>query len=417
MAVFLADTWLHVTTKTVNFIQISPVTTPVDYSLTLVPGCTIGNNSFTSQGESFCSLNVAATAVFLANATQSFQVLNNISDVTTVLTYEGKPSYTYLGIPRDQFSQRDFTATTFGMNTQCKPISNECNLNGDYGAFTPFTCAESFQGDLTSGPSWKIAHFNDSSMSSNLTTSGVHNPYYFGLAARENAGAGTTSPITRGNVPEIVDVLHGGIAFVLFCTTTLYDVEYDTVNGTVTRFVATASNDSVANAWQGPISLVSGAPGTPSLQQAAGLAVFSNTAQELADKIALAYSQVALAVGAQAVRRSPALAVQERQSFLVSRIPAAPLFTLVIANLLFVILGIVLAAIAIHTSGGEVREVQARLSIVGLVADRFEAQRGRTGVEDMDAYFEEKDGNGSIRVAIDNGSGEGYRYRIWPRGH
>jgi hypothetical protein len=254
-------------------------------------------------------------------------------------------------------------------------------------------------------------------MSSNSTVFGIHNPYYFGIAARENAGAGTTSPITSGkSVPEIVTVSHGGIAFVLFCTITLYNMEYDIINGTITRFVTIASNDSVANAWQGAAALVSGAPGTPTLQQAAALAVFSNNAQELADKIALAYSKVALALGAQVVKRSPAVAAQERQSFLVARIPAAPLFTLVIANLLFVVLGITLTAIALVASSGEVREVQARLSIVGLVADRFEAQRGQDGVEDMDTYFEEKEGNDSMRVAIDHGNGGGYMYRIWPKG-
>jgi hypothetical protein len=44
-------------------------------------------------------------------------------------------------------------------------------------------------------------------------------------------------------------------------------------------------------------------------------------------------------------------------------------------------------------------EVQARLSI-GLVADRFEEKRGRDGVERMDDAFEEKDGNGNMRVLV-----------------
>jgi hypothetical protein len=152
--------------------------------------------------------------------------------------------------------------------------------------------------------------------------------------------------------------------------------------------------------------------GIPSLQQATALAVLSNSAQDIADKIALAYSRVALAVGSQAVRSYPAVKAQERQSFLVSRVPAAPLFALVISNLLFVLLGIILTGIAIRTSGGEVREVQARLSIVGLVVDRFEEQRGRDGVEKMDDYF---DGNDSMRVAIDHGNGGGYEYKVWPK--
>jgi hypothetical protein len=146
--------------------------------------------------------------------------------------------------------------------------------------------------------------------------------------------------------------------------------------------------------------------------------MFSDTTQELEDMMALAYSRTALALGAQAVMRSPALAAQERQSFLVTSVEAAPLFTLVIANLLFVFLGIVLTGIAIKASRGDVREVQARLSIIGLVADRFEGQRGRDGVEKMDDYFEEKDGNGSVRVAIDRSDGGGFAYKVWPKaGH
>jgi hypothetical protein len=171
----------------------------------------------------------------------------------------------------------------------------------------------------------------------------------------------------------------------------------------------------VANIWQGPMARVSLGPGTTNLQQATNLAILSNSSQEIADKIALAYSLVALAVGSQAVGPYPAVAAQERQSFLVSRVPAAPLFTLVIANLLFVLLGIILTSIAIWTSGGEVREVQARLSIGGLVADRFEEKRGKDGIEKMDDSFEEKDGNGSMRVAIDRGNGGGYTYKVWPK--
>jgi hypothetical protein len=409
IVIFLADTWLHITTTTVNFVQVSQVATDANYSFVLLPACTVAISNVDILGNN-CSLNIAATATFLENATQSLQVLNNVSDVMSVLTYESSPPYTYLGIPpSDQISQRDYTAITFGMNTQCKPISTECNLNAYDGANTPFRCNDAFQGDLTQGPSWQMAYFNDSNMTSNVTYNGIHNPYYFGLAVSE------ISPGYMYSDPEIIGPVHGGMAFVLFCTVRVYDVEYDSVNGTVTRFVTTASNDSVANIWQGPMAQVSFGPGTPNLQQAANLGIFSNSSQEIADKVALAYSVVALAVGSQAVEPYPAVAAQERQSFLVSRVPAAPLFTLVIANLLFVLLGIILTSIAIWASGGEVREVQARLSIGGLVADRFEEKRGRDGIEKMDDSFEEKDGNGSMRVAIDRGNGGGYTYKVWPK--
>jgi hypothetical protein len=420
IAVFLADTWLHVTTKTVEFVQISSLATTPDYSLTLIPACTVSDNSYRAQysvknPDDLCSLDIYGRGENFKNSTQSLQVVNNVSDVTTVLTYESKIPYAYLGIPQAQFLQRDYTATTFGMQTQCTPVSTKCKLNGNFGAFTTFDCASTFQGDLTQGPTWQKAYFTDSDMTSNYTSDGIHNPFYFAIASRTNVGAQGVGLLTSPTAPEIVPVLHGGIAFIIFCSVSLYDIEYDSINNTVTRFVATASNDSVTNAWQGSNALAAGDTATPMLQQASGLALFSNTSQELADKIALAYSRTALGIGAQVVMRSPALAVQERRTFLVSRVPAAPLFTLVIANLLFVVFGAILTGIAIGASKGDVREVQARLSIVGLVADRFEAQRGRDGVEELDDYFEEKEGSDSVRVAIDRSDGGGFTYKVWQK--
>jgi hypothetical protein len=87
----------------------------------------------------------------------------------------------------------------------------------------------------------------------------------------------------------------------------------------------------------------------------------------------------------------------------------------VAANLLFGILRVILALIAIASAGGDVREVQARLSIVGLVADRFEGQRGSDGVKEMDDYFEEKEGHDSMRVGIDRNDGAGFAYKVWQK--
>jgi hypothetical protein len=46
--------------------------------------------------------------------------------------------------------------------------------------------------------------------------------------------------------PDIVEAEHGGFAFVHFCNSTLYDVEYDSTNETITRSVGTLSNASVS---------------------------------------------------------------------------------------------------------------------------------------------------------------------------
>jgi hypothetical protein len=392
-----------------------------DYGIGLIPNCTVSNNTFDAAfGNPFaCNVNPGGSIIFLVNGTKSIQVLNNVSNSVTVLTHDASPPYTYLSVPSSaELSQRDYTATTFSMQTQCQPISEACHLSAPFGASTPFKCTDAFQGDLTAGlaPNGIISeYFTDSTMDSNGTNLGVQNPYYFGLAALTNFEGGGS--LAYGT-PEIVTPVHGGYAFVLRCQVTVYDVTYDSVNGTITHFDANPSNVSTANVWQAPLAFTNVAG--PYLQQAVSLATFSSTAQEVADKVALAYSKTALAIGAQAVTPIAAVAAQQRTSTLVTRIRAAPLFTLVATNLLFVALGVILTAVALGTSAGEVRDVQARLSVTGLVADRFEGLRTRRGgVKAMEELFEENDGYGSMRVAVERneeGGGDGgYSYKTWPK--
>lgn len=303
---FLADTWLHITTLTVSFVQVAPVTNEIDYSFNLSPNCTVldDDNNLPFQVTSQCGVTLSADGtIVLFNGPQSLQVLNNVSSSITVFTYEN--AYSYLGSPPSEtISQRDYTATTFGLQTQCEIISNDCNLIALDGASTPFYWSDTFEGDVSSVQDWYMTYFNDSRMSSNMTgfTYTASNPFYWGLAALTNRGLVSDA---IGQIPGLVFPIHGGYAFVLFCNSTLYDIQYNSVNGAVTRFVTTPSNISTTNLWQKSIQ-ISGL-GTDQLKQAASLTVFSNSAEELADGIALAFSKVALAVGSQSVRPQPAL--------------------------------------------------------------------------------------------------------------
>jgi hypothetical protein len=292
------------------------------------------------------------------------------------------------------------------MWTQCEILSNKCNLNAFAGPSTPFYCSDTFHGDVTGGQAWYLPYFNDSMMSSNVSGFAypTNNPFYWGLAALTNIGLFPDSLN-----PGVIGGVHGGLAFVLFCNSTLYDIQYDSVDGELTRFVTTPSNTSTVSLWQVPLEL-SGL-GTDQLKQAASLAAVSTSTQELTNRMALAFSTVALAVGSQSVGAQPALEAQERTSLLVARILLAPLFTLVISNLLFVVLGIILTVIAITSSGKDSQDIQARLSITGLVADRFEGQRAKLKVERLDELFEESDGQSSKRVVIDSVLEGGYEYR------
>lgn len=393
----------------------SPAAGTTNYSLTLVPGCLTTNNSMASRGTQ-CNLIQSSTGEFLFDPTQSLTVLNNVSDSIAVHSNGPDERYTYLGIPQSggsSVTSHDYTATTFGMRTECKPASKACNLNHNSGASTPFRCTDAFAGDLEVDK-WLESYFSDSTMASNDTSLGVKNPYHYAVAAEFQA-AGNSK---LSDSDEVITPVHGGLAFLLSCSIWMFDVEYDSINGTITRFVTTPSNDSVATIWQVPIWPTGVA--ASNLQTAALIAVSTATsAQDLADQYAVAYSKAALGVGAQSVQLSPAVAAQERSSLLVTRLPMAPLFCLLAANLAFVVLGIVLTCVALSTSSGGdgdvVRDVQARLSTAGLVADRFERGRAAAPAAGIEDLFKEHGGQADTVVAIERTAAGGFAYREWSK--
>lgn len=180
----------------------------------------------------------------------------------------------------------------------------------------------------------------------------------------------------------------------------------------MTRSVISLSNGPITNIIQATQQYSSNADDGV-LAQAASLAGFSESAQEVADKIAIAYSRVALSVAAGAFVLMPALEAQRRESFLVARVPKAPLAALLAANLLLAVLGIVLTCIALVAARNETGEVQARLSIYGLVADRFEGIRAKQGSESVEKLFEERSGQDGPKVGISRAWEGGYGYRTW----
>lgn len=381
LLVILADTWLHIATKTVTFTQLQRnIESPASHGFGLKESCTIGNNSYAYIGPldgDNCTLNIPITNILLSNGLQSLEVLNNVSSLATVSTITSGQDYAYLAVPPSAtLANEDWSAESFALQTQCRLASAECNLSGEYGATTPFNCSDAFHGDLTSDPKNFIwAFFTDDTMSDNVTGYGVENPFYFGMAGLVNPNIGEST------VPGTVNPSHGGTAFVLLCNTTILQVTYDSVNGTISNFHGILSNATTVNIWQSVMAFTT--VGMPNMKQAASLAAMGHSSQQFTDDMALSFSKTALAIGSQSVERRPPLAVQSRFSFLAATVPAAPLYALVGANMLVVFVGLILTIVALVTSKGEVKEVQGRLSIIGLVADRFEGKAARLAVKDL----------------------------------
>lgn len=411
--VFATDTWLHFTTKTVNFTQVTPNATESNLSYILSPNCTNINSTF----EGGCTLNPAATAVFVLNGPTVLKVLGNISDTINVQTIPLSDGlqYAYIGnTPHPQFASIDYSAQTWAVQSSCTPVTSECmDSNRFSGPHSPFDCTFAFQGTLQSNPNndMVMAYFTDSTGSNNDTvTSEINNPYYFAAALSINQNTGRVN-ISLQDDPQIAIALHGATVLAVFCNATVYDVEYSSVNGTVTRFITTPSNVSTTNIIQGTQQYSE--VGNGNLLQAASIAGFSGTAKELADQFAIAYSQVAIGAASGMVMPQPALEAQQREDMLVARVPKAPLACLVLSNLLLVVLGTVLTVFAFISVRGETGEVQARLSIPALVAERFGGRTARQGARSVEALFDEKNGARGPRIGVTRSVEGGYSYEEW----
>jgi hypothetical protein len=88
-------------------------------------------------------------------------------------------------------------------------------------------------------------------------------------------------------------------------------------------------------------------------------------------------------------------------STLVARIPKAPLVILVILNLLYAVVGVILAVMAARTGPSETKNVQGRLSVAGLTAKCFESRDRFEGPakEIQDLFAEKEVGAGDHRYS------------------
>ena len=192
----------------------------------------------------------------------------------------------------------------------------------------------------------------------------------------------------------------------------MYDLVYTYRNGTITDALLSLANASTGGLIAAPMN--EDFP-LSNLETATKIASCSSSAQQLADKWAKSYSEIALGMSAGVMTSKPSSLVHRRTPILVARIPKAPLFTLVTLNLIYVTIGLGLALYAALTSdfAGGAGAVRQRLTIPGLVAECFEdSRRAPNGWNEVERLFAENDGKGlSSRVAAEEGENGGWRLR------
>ncbi|KAF5865551.1 hypothetical protein ETB97_003395 [Aspergillus alliaceus] len=297
----LADTWLHLTTTSMECTQVTPYPDSMAYSFGLIPDCLTKNNSVTAQTDSghFCSINLVVPNTFLEDETTSMQALNGTSNEVTVSTYGNTPT--------------------------CKD-PRKCHLENN-AAIVHYNFPDASAGDFTQTGLQKV-FFTNASMNAMMGTS------------MYDTGAG--NPI----------LLCGGRQYEFGCTTELTTPSPGLYQPSVTRLRAT-SGRRLFHTSETDI---------PPIQQTAGAATFS----------------------AQPNSR--------RETLLVARTAKAPLITLVVVSLLYT----------------------SRLSIAGLVADRFEDSPTWTRTRKEYQMFDESSGKPAKRVAVESPDSDGaYRLTTW----
>jgi hypothetical protein len=119
-----------------------------------------------------------------------------------------------------------------------------------------------------------------------------------------------------------------------------------------------------------------------------------------------------MAVALDAFEPRVALNSQVREQILVARVPKAPLFALLAANLLLVVLSIVLTVVALVAIRGDTGEAQGRLNIPTLVATMFEG-RVKLPAEKVEDMFHEGDNKQRPRIGFARTAEGGWMFQSW----
>ena len=177
--------------------------------------------------------------------------------------------------------------------------------------------------------------------------------------------------------PEIASPLHGGMAWVISCSTMVYEATYSNINGTIQALSITLANTSLGGIIATPISV---GFGQVDLEMAARQSSFNANSQDLADEWAGLYSQIALGLSTGVMSPRLNIRQQTRSSILVSRVPKLPLFILIGLNLLYALSGILLALYsAFFSAPRATKDIQVRLTVAGLVVFCFEPRHRACG--------------------------------------
>ncbi|KIW99082.1 uncharacterized protein Z519_00745 [Cladophialophora bantiana CBS 173.52] len=466
--VFIADTILHYTTSTVEFDQILVLPQPdQEFGRGLSEFCLTFNRTLvglpcsdtTDSGQVDPNANLEATAMnrLLHNTSQ-------LSEIRITATEDVPGAGLAYLIPQQQriAPNIDYQASTIGISTTCrfvKPSSCGMALWDNY--YTNFSCTDMFHGTIGMPPimitninnprppdpyrsflmykgaaNLMYSFFNDSGMRNIYNTVGYNdsgdfdlsispypnsqlvNPFYVGIAARISTTSGqfVSGNEMLTNNTDATFISAGVVDFILDCAVASYDVSYTWVDGGLQDINAVPSgNGSILEIFHGSLLYATISGGDPALQDyLTQSALAGNTTDSFLQKFGrLYYTKVLAYIGGYTTGRV-ALAQQQRDHMLLSKVPLPPLAILVAWSFCYLLLGLILGFQAYWASRDNVRDIAAKLSLSGLSQAAFGDRQkgassgGTTSREDVNQVIKQE----TRRILVDGSAQQGFEFGV-----
>ena len=276
----------------------------------------------------------------------------------------------------------DYVANTTSMVTQCTFATQECDVHGATTDSTdgnnvsiPFHCYDDFSGNLGQTPStgheraqgWNMSFYQlIDGKPSNIPVQAQSNPFHFYVATAVNSinlqDFDSESDLPEGSPgnDSFIDAGQGYTAFALSCEATIYDVTFSIINGSFYQFNHSISSPQKASIVQAPLQV---GFGQYHLYQAASLAVLAND-DSVAQTMGKAFSQTGMALASGAFDFDHNIQQRFRWNRLVTKVPKAPFFYLVVVCLVYSVFGMVMTILALHLRRSpQVKDQQAKLMV------------------------------------------------------
>jgi hypothetical protein len=362
-----------------------------------------------------CVVKNTPLSVTLMNVTEGIKLLSNQSSENRIITSAVNDVKLSLISDVSLSPSTDFQAETFAVNVECKPYTTACKWD-QFQYPNQFNCSSSLQGQLMN-QSLYVDFASDNQFANPIySETASSNPFYFGIATfiGDINGDGYLATSLQKD-PEMLPIDSGagqqGFALALNCQITTYDVQYTYSNGSVVTTTLSKTDTTKTNTFLAPFII--GGFAEMYISNALKIATISNTTEELANDFASNLGPIVLAASAGVMQPADNLVEQTRTQILVTRMPKAPFYTLVAANLLYVLFGLALITMACLSHPREGYPITQMLTAEGLALVAFEPHNAGKSVESMHHRFEEAKGAGhSTRIGLTSRK-TSWQYAIW----